>query len=85
MTRRKKLDELSETRRHYHEAPQRGRAATETRNISRKGAKAAKSENKSEEFLPDNSFLPSELGVPFDLAQDMLCALARVNSSVRAF
>jgi hypothetical protein len=46
--------------------------------ISRaKTPRPQRSENNGEEFLSNNSSLPSELGV--------LCALARVNSPVRVF
>ena len=47
-----------------HRRAQRRRAATKSRNISRKGAKAAKKLN-------------FRTGVPFDFAQDMLGVLAR--------
>ena len=53
----------------------RGEAATETRMISRKDAKAQRSDDNGETFLIDYSSFPSELGG--------LCALARVNPRVR--
>jgi len=52
-------------------------ARSETRNISRKDAKAAKTQNNNKQFFQDNFIFPPKLGV--------LCALAGVKSPDRKF